>query len=59
MERKTQLMIGSGVLVAVVSAYFAWTKYSAKPEPQNVKLETKEINEMKEMKEMKEMGKKE
>ena len=56
MERKTQVMIGGGVLVAVLGAYFAWTKYSAKSEPKNVILETKEINEMKEMKEM---GKKE
>ena len=51
MERKTQVMIGGGVLVAVLGAYFAWTKYSAKSEPKNVILETKEINEMKEMKE--------
>lgn len=33
MEKKTQLMIGSGALVGIAGLYFAWNFYKSKTEP--------------------------
>jgi hypothetical protein len=44
MERKNQMIIGSGALVGLVGLYFAWNFYSFK-EKQNIKLDIKETDE--------------
>ena len=43
MDKKKQLMIGSGALVGLVGLYFAWNFYSSKKaesskKPENVKM---------------------
>jgi len=53
MEKKKQIMIGSGVLAGLVGIYFGWNYYSKNktPEnktPENVKLEVVETKDKKE-----------
>ena len=53
MDKKKQIMIGSGVLVGLIGIYFGWNYYSKNktPEnktPENVKLEVAETKDKKE-----------
>ena len=52
MEKKTQIMVGSGVVLvtSLIGAYFVWSKYSNKPlkseetedKPENIEMEVVE-----------------